>query len=396
MNTQNMTIHTAWLIDGSDRPARKDALIKIAGGVISSVTDFIPNKSVSDEYLDLSDFTIIPALCDSHTHLAISGRLDPEIRENQMAYGYDQAEAMITGHVRDYLRYGVLTVRDGGDFNAHTLRFKNLHHGKKGNNPSIYTAGNGLHVKGRYGQLLGMHLTPGRELSQAILEDFRPGMDHIKIVNSGVNSLTEFGKETSPQFSLDELKGAIKAAESIGLKVMVHANGNIPVRDAIEAGCHTVEHGFFMGADNLKRMADKGTIWVPTICTMKAYMDNSDLESGGHHVAKMNLTHQLEQVEKAIKYGVTIALGTDAGSPGVYHGSGVIEESGLLIKAGFSVEETIKCATSNAMQLISDAPNTGTLSNGDQATFVAVKGKPSDLPDSLKDIKGIWLKGKKI
>lgn len=396
MDFKNTIIHAGWLIDGSARPARKEVLIKFSGGVVSSVTDFTPGQQLTDECLDLSDCTVIPALCDSHAHLAISGRLDPEIRENQMDYGYDQAEAMITGHVRDYLKHGVLYVRDGGDFHAHTLRFKNFHHGEKGNNLSIYAAGNGIHVKGRYGQLLGMHLTPGREMAQAILEDFRPGMDHIKIVNSGVNSLTEFGKETSPQFTLEELNAAVKAADSIGLKVMVHANGKEPVRLAVESGCHTVEHGFFMGSDNLKRMSDKGTIWVPTICTMKAYMDNSAPESGGHKVAEKNLMHQLEQVEMARKYGVTIALGTDAGSPGVYHGAGVIEELGLLLKAGFSVEQAIKCATSNAMQLISDAPNNGTLLNGNPATFVAVKGKPADLPDSLKDIKGIWVKGKRI
>ncbi|NLD37507.1 MAG: amidohydrolase family protein [Desulfatiglans sp.] len=396
MNTQNMTIRAGWLIDGSGRPVNKNVLINIAGGIVSSITDFFPDQQPPDKQLDLTDCTIIPALCDSHTHLAISGRIDPEIRENQMAYGYDQAEAMIAGHVRDYIKHGVLTVRDGGDFNAYALKYKNQSSGKKDHHLSIYAAGIGLHVKGRYGQLLGMHITPGRELSQAILEDFRPGMDHVKIVNSGVNSLTEFGKETSSQFTVDELKDAVRAAESIGLKVMVHANGNIPVRGAIEARCHTVEHGFFMGEDNLKRMADKGTIWVPTICTMKAYMDNSDPESGWHKVAEKNLIHQLEQVEMAIEYGVTIALGTDAGSPGVYHGSSVIEELGLLIKAGLSIEEAIKCATSNTMQIINDAPNTGTVSKDNQATFVAVKGKPVDLPGSLKEIRGIWVKGKNI
>ncbi len=396
MDSHSTIIHAGWLIDGSGRPARKDMLIKLAGDVVSSVTDFIPSRQLTDECLDLTDCTIMPALCDSHTHLAISGRLDPEIRENQMGYGFDQAEAMISGHVRDYLRYGVLTVRDGGDLNAHCLKYKRGYQGKKGNYLSIYVAGNGLHVKGRYGQLLGMYLQPGRELAQAVLEDFRPGMDHVKIVNSGVNSLTEFGKETSPQFTLGEIKEAVRAANSIGLKIMVHANGKEPVRMAIEAGCHTIEHGFFMGADNLKRMADKGTIWVPTICTMKAYMDNSPPGSGGYQVAEKNLEHQLEQVNTAIRHGVTIALGTDAGSPGVYHGSGVVEELGLLIKAGFSVEQAIKCASSNGMLAVNETSDKSILSDGTPATFVAVKGMPADLPESLREIKGIWVKGKRI
>jgi imidazolonepropionase-like amidohydrolase len=396
MSSKDIIIKAGWLIDGSSSPARKDMLIKVSGGIISSLTDFTQGQQSTDECLDFSDCTIIPALCDSHTHLAISGELDPEIRDNQLQYGYDQAEAMIRAHTEAYLKHGVLFVRDGGDFNAYALKYKNQISGKKADHLSIFAAGNGLHVKGRYGQLLGMHLTPGRKPAQAILEGFRRGMDHVKIVNSGVNSLTEFGKETSPQFTVDELKEAVKAAEGIGLKVMVHANGKEPVRIAIESGCHTVEHGFFMGEDNLKRMADKGTVWVPTICTMKAYMDNSDPESGGHHVAKMNLMHQLEQVEKAIGYGVTVALGTDAGSPGVYHGTAVIEELRLLVSAGLSIEQAIKCATSNAMQMVNDQENAGILSDGNPSTFVVVNGRPSELPDSLNKIREIWANGKKI
>ena len=50
-----------------------------------------------------------------------------------------------------------------------------------------------------------MYLEQGKDLSQAIPEDFKPGISHIKIVNSGVNSLSEFGRETSPQFTNEEL-----------------------------------------------------------------------------------------------------------------------------------------------------------------------------------------------
>ena len=192
------------------------------------------------------------------------------------------------------------------------------------------------------------------------------------------------------------MKEAVQAAGNIGLTVMVHANGKLPVRTAVESGCHSIEHGFFMGNDNLKRMADYGAIWVPTICTMKAYMEISDPKTRGYHVAEKNLVHQLEQIEKAMEYGVTIALGTDAGCPGVYHGLSVMDELGLIIRAGFSVEQAVKSATSNAMRIHGDILNDGTISKDMPATFVIVKGKPADLPESLKDIKGVWVKGEQV
>lgn len=45
---------------------------------------------------------------------------------------------------------------------------------------------------------------------------------------------------------------------------MVHANGQEAVRVALEAGRDSIEHGHFMGNDNLSKMAEKGIIWVPT------------------------------------------------------------------------------------------------------------------------------------
>ena len=95
--------------------------------------------------------------------------------------------------------------------------------------------------------------------------------DHIKIVNSGLNSLKEFGKETLPQFGAEELSDVVKIAGKCGRRVMVHANGKKPVAAALAAGCNSIEHGFFMGVENLKIMAEKGIVWVPTACTMKAY-----------------------------------------------------------------------------------------------------------------------------
>ena len=395
MTSENKTIGAGWLIDGSGREAVKDCLISLSGEIISSVSGMTSDSELSREYMDYSDCTIFPGLVDSHTHLTISGILDTQTRDEQTTDEYHLAKPRIKKHIVDYFKHGVVAVRDGGDFHAHALKYKNEFHSKKDIPVIICAAGNGYHVKGRYGQLLGMYLEPGRDLAQAIQEDYRPGINHIKVVNSGVNSLKKFGRETSPQFSKKELERAVKTAESIGLKVMVHANGKLPVQLAVEAGCHTIEHGYFMGEDNLKRMADKGTTWVPTIVPMKAYMDISNPESLEYHVTEKNMLNQLEQVEKAIEHGVTIALGTDAGSPGVYHGPSIIDEFGLLVKAGYTVEQVVKCATSNAMQIIDDSKNR-TISKGMPATFVVTKGDPNDLPESLKDIKGMWIRGKSV
>jgi imidazolonepropionase-like amidohydrolase len=89
---------------------------------------------------------------------------------------------------------------------------------------------------------------------------------------------------------------------------MVHANGHLPVKLAICAGCDSIEHGFFMGEENMRRLADTGVVWVPTAVTMKAYGDY--LKNQGHRsdpsfadVSRKNLEHQLAQINPPGNWG---------------------------------------------------------------------------------------------
>ena len=79
---------------------------------------------------------------------------------------------------------------------------------------------------------------------------------------------------------------------------MVHANGRIPVQQALEAGCHSIEHGYFMGEENLRFMAEKQAVLVPTLYAMKACAEMAD-SADERKVAEKNLARQLEQVAYA-------------------------------------------------------------------------------------------------
>jgi imidazolonepropionase-like amidohydrolase len=215
----------------------------------------------------------------------------------------------------------------------------------------------------------------------------------VKIVNSGLNSLVDFGKETPPQFNLEDLRKSVLCAHRRGLKVMVHANARKPVRDAIESGCDSIEHGFFMGTENLRRLAEKQITWVPTAFTMEAYART--LPKGGRErkVARRNLDHQLDQIRQARDFGVRIALGTDAGSLGVHHGEAVCQEMRLLLVAGLSLGETIHCATSVGAALLGLEHPFGCLMPGSPATFLAVRAKPERMLDALASPHRVYFRG---
>jgi len=141
----------------------------------------------------------LPALADSHVHLTMSGTMDQAERLRQLdTTGFDRAEGVIQKHLDQHLAAGVLAVRDGGDKGAHVLRFKRKHSQSQAMPVQIKSAGRAWHQAGRYGQLIGRVRDVTTSLCQAIEQEKDP-VDHVKIVNSGLNSLSEFGKQTLPQ-----------------------------------------------------------------------------------------------------------------------------------------------------------------------------------------------------
>lgn len=382
---EKTTIRVGWLLDGTGGPVRRHAIFQIQGDRIADAPQHAGSSG-----LDFTNCTMLPGLVDAHLHLSMSGTTNPETRQWQLDADYAGIQKVISGHIRALLAHGVVAARDGGDRHGHVHRFRRDHDGAY---PlTIRTAGRAWHRKGRYGRLIGRFPAGEQSLGDAVAGETN-AIDHVKIVNSGLNSLTEFGKETAPQFSADELAAAVRTASARGWPAMVHANGLDPVRIAVEAGCRSIEHGFFMGEENLKRMADRGTFWAPTAGTMTAYAATLPKGSPEADGARRNAEAQLKQLARARELGVRVALGTDAGSMGVYHGAGVIGEMRLMMTAGYTLPEAIRCAAANGAELL-NLPDAGVLMPGRAATFVAVDGSPSDLPDSLGRVRAVCINGR--
>ena len=387
-------IFAGWLLDGSGGPVREKVLLQVKNGTIAGM-ESCSRENISDlsNVTDLSHCTILPPLIDSHVHLFMSGTIDPKVRKDQLIAGYDDLKSVIERHLNYFLSHGVLAIRDGGDRGGHVLRYRDELDGKSP--VRIKASGRAWRQKGRYGRLIGRSPKEGESLASSFLADDDEA-DWVKLVNSGLNSLKVYAKETDSQFSDDEISALVRAAEQRGKKVMVHANGHLPVKQALEAGCHSIEHGFFMGRDNMQLMAEKEVVWVPTVYTMKAYAENVDSQQsdGDQRVILRTLEHQLEQLAVARELGVNLALGTDAGSLGVLHGESMVEEMKLYKKAGYTLPEVVRCATYNGAKLLDLDKNMGLLQAGRPATFLVARGTPAQLPRKLSYLEDIYQDGK--
>jgi imidazolonepropionase-like amidohydrolase len=385
-------ILAGWLLDGTAGPIREKVILETRGHRIAAVRNARAEDFTRGDLLDLSDCTLLPGLVDCHVHLFMSGTSDPCARERQLSAAFADAKNRIGNHLTMSMLHGVVALRDGGDCRSHVLRYKREVRAESKKTPEMKAAGMAWHAPGRYGRLVGRPPHRNRTLAQSIARGQKHA-DHVKIVNSGLNSLRDFGKETSPQFRLKDLKNAVFCSHKKGLKVMVHANGRNPVREAIESGCDSIEHGFFMGEENLKRLADEQITWVPTAFTMEAYARALAKGSRESQVARKNLDHQIDQIRQAKEFGVRVAVGTDAGSLGVHHGEAVREEMRLLLAAGFGLEEAVRSATSAGAALLGLDHRAGRLMPGSPATFLAVRMKPEGLLDALGTPQRIYVKG---
>jgi imidazolonepropionase-like amidohydrolase len=391
------TVHgivAGWLADGSGRRLARRQLVAIRDGRIRRVRRATGADLTAAGIIDWSGGMVIPGLIDSHVHLFMSGTPDPAARKWQLAASFEGLEPVMERHVRQHLAAGVVAVRDGGDYGGHALRYRDTVL-RRGAHPFVLrTAGRAWRMPGRYGRLIGRCAPRGQTVAEAI-RGHGEAIDHVKLVNSGLNSLKIYGRTTPPQFESGNLARAVAAAAARRWPVMVHANGRRPVGDAIAAGARSIEHGFFMGAENLARLAAQRVSWVPTAVTMQGYRRHSESGSVAYEISRRNLDHQLEQIRQARALGVDVAAGTDAGTLGVHHGRALKAEIGLIMQAGYSLVEALRCATANGARLLG-LPDQGELTAGRQATFVALAGGPEDFPGNLETPAAVVVAGRVV
>ncbi|MCB2182662.1 MAG: amidohydrolase family protein [Desulfobulbaceae bacterium] len=373
-------------IDGSGADVGRNVFLQVKDGIITAIgsaADLPRNEGAAID--DLSHCTIVPALVDCSVSLSRSPSVDRRVRFSAEEADLAKKEAMLARHINDCHAHGVLGVADSDDMTGLVARYL-----------------------GRMEQKSIIDIrTSGRlcRSGQDCAGGDSAGSDFLKIGYSGD---IEDEETPYPRMNYEGLCRVLQHRD--GKKAVVVANGQQQVEEALEAGCDAIEQGYAMGEDNLRKMADKGVLWIPSVLRAKNGLDGAG--SGGdvccrfsqRYVApgkpvpgaeafwKKMLAEQLNQLRFARKLGVTTAVGTGAGSVGILHGESMVEEMKLFIKAGYSLEETIHCASENGVGFFG-MEKLGRLMVGRQATFLIARGTAKQLPRKLSYLEGIYIDG---
>jgi imidazolonepropionase-like amidohydrolase len=378
-------IVAASLIDGSGSAVRRNVFLAVKDGIIIDIgaaADLSRRDGVAID--DFPHCTIVPALVDCSVSLLHSPAIDRRMRSAAAEAGLAEKTATLEKHMRYCHDHGVLGVAE----NDSTGLVQGYLAGKA-QRSIIDIRTSGLLCRNR----------------QESAADNPAGGDFLRIRYSPD---VEDVETSFSRLSREDLGRILRHRG--GRKAVVVANGRQQVEEALAAGCDAIEQGYVMGEANLRKMADMGVLWIPSVLRAKNGLDGAG--SGGNvscrfsmrYVApgkadpgarafwKKMLAGQLTQLRLAGKLGVTTLVGTGAGSIGILHGESMVEEMKLFIKAGCSLEETIRCASENGAGFFG-MEDLGALAVGRKATFLLARGGVQQLPRKLAFLEGIYVDG---
>lgn len=261
---------------------------------------------------------------DCHIHMILDGVYYRTAMEHHQL---QPNESLIRQRLEDYRSLGVTYLRDGGDRWNVSLTAARL---AEEYGISYRTPVFPICRAGHYGEFIGRGFSDLGEYRQLVEEVKEQGGHFIKIMASGIMDFSDYGLLTDTPCERQLCRQMIEIAHDRGFSVMVHANGDEAVTAAVEAGADSIEHGAYLGEQTLQCMAQHSVVWVPTLVTVYKLLGAGRYEDA---VLQPILDNQLRQVRRAGELGVSLALGTDAGAWGVFHGKAVEEEYGLLRQA---------------------------------------------------------------
>lgn len=339
------------------------------------------------EVWDLGDRTLLPGLIDAHTHLLTRpGRGElaalKDTPFDRFAFGVVNAKKM--------LRAGFTTVRDlgaSGAFGDVALREAIARGDLEG--PRLLVAGPALSITGGHGDSNGFPMDihfdklnlvdSPEEAVRTVREWHKRGADWIKIHATG-GVLSNHDDPGAPSFSRAEFEAIVGEARRRGMDVAAHAHGDQGIREAVEAGVRSIEHGSLLSLETARLMKQKGTYLVPTLWALESILQPGNplrIPEGSLAKARALMPLRRAGFKDALEAGVKIAYGTDAG---VFDHGEANRDFRLLVDYGMTPLQALQSATLVAAELLRKEKEIGALEPGFAADLVAVDGDP------LKDI----------
>ena len=319
-----VSIENVRIFDGTSASLSAPSNVLVVGNLIRSISaaPIAAPPGTTVTRIQGGGRTLMPGLIDNHVHIALSTTGQTDLLSD--ATTADVLQARATAEARDMLMRGFTAVRDMGGPMLTALPKMD-----KGElpGPRIYASGAMIsqtsgHGDSRLprersrrffgdiskGELLGANfIADGRdEVLTATRENLRAGASQIKVMAGG-GAASAYDPLDVTQYTLDEMKAAVEAADDWNTYVTVHAYTAKAVRRAVDAGVKCIEHGQLLDEETMKLLAENGT-WL----SLQALDPAPPTAPESTRRKKAQVIDGTDSAFKwAQKYGVKLAWGTD-------------------------------------------------------------------------------------
>jgi imidazolonepropionase-like amidohydrolase len=348
---------------------RPDHWISISGSCIETVSSSRPESA--DNEFEVAFLS--PGLVDMHVHLVWDGSNDPVATLRRQSTQETVLTAVENAH--EELVGGITTVRDLGSTDDIAIAIADAIRGDQIPGPRTYASGRTIIISGGHDPFWGIESDGADAVRSAVRKLRHNGADIIKVsATGGVYGQAVGEKPGVSELTAKELNAIVEEAHRFGLPVAAHAVGTTGIRDAVDAGVDTVEHGNLMDQDTLERLIEYDIALDPTLFTYR----NIALGDAAPAYARENAQSVYEQhsdvFAEAHEKGARILAGSDAGSPDLPHPS-LHRELACLVECGLDPESALEAATVTPSAELG-RPELGVIETGTPADIVGYDRDP--------------------
>lgn len=387
------------IFDGKTANVSAPTAVRVEGGLIETIgPKALANIPADAQVIEGNGRVLMPGLIDAHTHLLYTIITQAAVLTSDLGY----LNVAATKAAREMLLRGFTSVRDVG---GPVFGLKRGIDAGLTVGPRIWPSGLSISQTGGHGdfrlpnevamsthshaEMLGAVADSPEAVQLSVRQQLALGASQIKLMAGGGVS-SPYDPLDVTQYSPTEMRTAVETAANWGTYVTVHAYTPAAVRQAIEAGVRSVEHGQLIDEPTAKLMADKGT-WI----VLQAFLDDEDavpFAAGSPQRAK-----QLAMIagtdaayRLARKHGLNIGWGSDT----LFDQRLATRQGAQLakLKRWFPPAEVLRIATSDNARMLAMSGlrspysgRIGVVEEGALADLLLVDGDPTVNIDLIAD-----------
>nr|WP_295531092.1 amidohydrolase family protein [Novosphingobium sp. Chol11] len=385
-HAETLYVRAGRLIDPETGTVSAARLLRIEDGRVAAIT---ADAKLPDgaKVIDWSGFTVLPGLIDCHVHLADTGQTN-NVAE-PLLHSPMEIAFMGARNARTTLMAGFTSVHNVGSFRAYAdVELRNAINRGDVIGPRMSAVGAYITVPGGGGEVTGLspEVAIPADMRVGVVSDaadttrkvnllFQNGADSIKLIATGA-VLAQGTEPGQIELTGEEIRAAVDVANARGSWVTAHAHGAAGIKLAINSGVRAIEHASLIDDEGIALAKAKG-VWLDMDIYNGDYIDDVGRKEGwpADMLRKNTETTEAQRggFRKAVKAGVRLSFGTDAG---VYpHGLNA-RQFKYMVRYGMSPMQAIQSATTSAAALMGWSKDVGALSPGHYADMIAVAGDP--------------------